>query len=260
VSGSVYLMPDFEATESCDFRKARLVGQTLVGPPDSCYDYVFEEDHEIKTYYFADKQGCGDGQKVGITIGDFDMTATQCEVIGLGTPRIQKCDCTLETKTSTLTEPCRSAFVNSCLNNSPEDKSCCESESCVARDKDYSDPIGKKKEDERKSQCNNNIPGLCYNEDGNGSPTNRQGSTNCCEYKCSECGTDLNPLALWKQCTSSDYPNSDTADCGYLSRYDSADAPYVCDFSKCDRRDHWKTDGAAYQNWVNPRRNMLKTP
>merc|ERR1712013_530376 len=99
-------MPDFEATDKCDFKKAKLVGQTFVGPPESCFEYPFEEDHELKTYYFADRQGCEDGQKVAISIEDVAIRAIRCEISGTGSSRIKNCSCKGEGRTWQLTEPC----------------------------------------------------------------------------------------------------------------------------------------------------------
>lgn len=81
-----------------------------------------------------------------------------------------------------------------------ETDDCCESGTCISIYEDYTHPEGKAKEDERVAQCDDEIPGLCYNEDGKGTDTNRMGSTNCCAMTCSECGIQSAHTAQWKPC------------------------------------------------------------
>merc|ERR1712060_554024 len=102
---------------------------------------------------------------------------------------------------------------------------------------------GKKKEDERLAECKDGEPGLCYNEDGAGTDTNREGSTNCCTQTCSSCSIKDSPTAQWKQCTALD-ADTKSASCGFLSRYDQES--FQCDFEKCEEGDHWHTEGEAY--------------
>lgn len=231
----VWELPNFEAIEKCDFTNALSLGTMGTDPATGCFEYVFEEDHELTEYYFASKEGCAEGQKIAVKIQDFALTADQCEVIGLTTPRIRNCDCTLQKTPSALGEPCRTAFVNSCLSVVLEGE-CCGTGTCLSKLEDFSHAEGKAKELNRRLQCDDSMPGLCYNEDGKGTDTNGQGSKNCCTHTCSVCGTELSPFASWKPCTSLDGEGK-TGKCGFLSRYDSE--PYECDFSLCGSSDYW---------------------
>lgn len=238
---TVHRMKDYKASEACDFTDAELVGRTLAESDTGCVDYVFEEDHELTEYYFASEAGCAQGQKLAVKIADFTMTADQCTQIGLTTPRIRDCDCRLQKKPSTLGEPCRTAFSDSCQ-SVVQEGDCCESGTCISTLEDFSHPDGKAKEQARRDECEDEKPGLCYNEDGKGTDTNRMGSTNCCTQTCKSCGTEDSAFAQWKPCADVDASNM-TASCGFLSRYDSE--PFVCDFSKCASGDHWSSDGEA---------------
>lgn len=247
-------MKDFESSEACNFdgaielavtrRSLQAATANETGIP--CIDYVFEEDHELTTYYFSSPEGCNAGQRLGVKIQDFDLTADQCELIGLTTPRLRDCDCRLEKKPSALGEPCRTAFSDSCQ-SVVQEGDCCETGMCISKLEDYNHPMGRAAEEERRVSCDDTTPGLCYNEDGQGTDTNRLGSTNCCSETCSSCGTEASPFAKWQPCNSFS-AGDQTANCGFLSRYDSE--PFVCDFSKCKDGDVWATDGLAFQKWT----------
>ena len=241
----VYELPDVEAIGSCDFTSAKVLGEMngLQSDSEGCYQYAFEEDHELTEYFFASKEGCYQGQRLAVKVEDFTMTADQCKKIGLTTPRIRNCDCRLQKKPSTLGEPCRTAFSDSCQEVVLEGD-CCESSTCLSKFEDYNHPEGKAKEDERASSCSDEVPGLCYNEDGLGTDTNRAGSTNCCTMTCSQCGIKANPLAQWKPCTGLNADEQGVS-CGFLSRYDPE--PFQCDFSLCAVGDHWHPDGNAFK-------------
>ena len=244
----VYLMKDEDSMNACNFDTATEIGRTLEAESlvDGCVEYVFEEDHETTNYFFSSPDGCATGQKLAVSIEDFAPTAAQCKEIGNNTPRIRNCDCRLEKKPSVLGEPCRTAFSDQCEAMTVKKDNCCGEGTCLSRLEDINDPIGQQAELERQAQCDDSIPGLCYNEDGAGTDTNREGSTNCCTRTCTECGIEDNPFAKWKPCTSGNAGDS-TANCGFLSRYD-ADA-FVCDFSKCAEGDHWHPSGSAYNQF-----------
>ena len=154
-------------------------------------------------YFFASKEGCEQGQKLAVEVSDFDMTADSCITIGLTTPRIRNCDCNLQVcknqwpyyfasimdtslsnstysikikPTSTLGEPCRTAFSDSCNNSLLIEGDCCKQGNCLSIYESYDHPEGKAKEDERQSNCNDLMPGLCYNEDGAGTGKRRSKS------------------------------------------------------------------------------------
>ena len=246
-SETVYELPNQDALNSCDFSEAKAVG-VMNGPgteeANGCYEHVFEEDHELTEYFFSSQEGCTQGQKLAVKIADFSMTADQCAQIGHTTPRIRSCDCRLQEKESTLGEPCRSAFSDSCQAAVIETDECCAAGTCLSIFEDYTHPEGKTKEDDRQAACDDDMPGLCYNEDGAGTDTNKEGSTNCCSNTCVGCGIQDNPLAQWKECTALNASDS-SASCGFLSRYDRD--PFLCDFKKCAEDDHWHPSGEAYK-------------
>jgi len=242
VPQKVYRMPDFEATNACDFSNAEELGSTLMSEMEPCFEYAFEEDHELTDYYFSSQEGCAEGQRLAVQIFDYSMTADQCSQMGITTSRLRNCDCRLQQSPSTLSEPCRTAFSDSCQENLQEGD-CCETSTCISIQEDYTHPKGKEVELARREQCDDDIPGMCYNEDGAGTRTNRMGSINCCAHTCSACGSELAPFASWKPCTSLD-AESKIGQCGLLSAYD-ADA-YECDFSLCESDDHWTVDGMAF--------------
>eukprot|EP00980_Cylindrotheca_fusiformis_P018999 scaffold6369_cov99-Cylindrotheca_fusiformis.AAC.3 len=243
----VYRMLDEESMNSCDFDTATEIGTTLqAGSDDGCVEYAFEEDHELTDYFFSSPEGCDSGQKLMIHIEDFTETAEQCKAIGNASSRIRNCDCRFEKKESTLPEPCRTAFSDQCEFMTVKTDTCCEEGTCLSKIEDYNDPLGKEAETKRQAECDDNTPGLCYNEDGLGTDTNRQGSTNCCTRTCTECGIQDNPFALWKPCTSGN-ANDQTANCGFLSRYDQE--AFVCDFSKCEEDDHWHPSRDPYKKY-----------
>lgn len=247
----VYLMKDFESTEACNFDEAipllterRRRSLQVIGDDEAgCIDYVFELDHELTEYYFSSPEGCSSGQRLGVTIQDFEMTSDQCAAIGLNTPRLRNCDCRFEEKPSMLGEPCRTAFSDSCQ-GIVQEGDCCATGTCISKLEDFTHPMGRTAELARREACDDTIPGLCYNEDGAGTDTNGLGSTNCCSMTCSECGIEASPFVSWQACNSFD-PDTQTSNCGFLSRYD--DAPFVCDFTLCGDDDTWSTKGAAFK-------------
>ena len=238
---TVFLLKDQDAMDDCDFTDATEVGE--IAPEDGCVEYAFEDDHELKEYHFSsDKDSCMAGQRLAVKIQDFALTADQCKAIGLTTSRLRNCDCRLQKKNSTLGEPCRTAFSDQCQ-EMVQEGDCCETGTCISKLEDFGHPLGQEAEMKRRDACNDDIPGLCYNEDGKGTDTNRLGSLNCCTKTCAQCGSEDNALAKWKGCTTDLLSNS-TSNCGFLSRYDPS--PHECDFSKCNEGDHWHTAGAAY--------------
>merc|ERR1711935_98807 len=243
----VYLMKDEGTMNACNFADATEVGRTLqegATGEDGCVEYVFEEDHELKEYFFSSPDGCADGQKLKVAIAEFTQTATQCKGIGNNSPRIRTCDCRFETEPSTLGEPCRTAFSDQCEFMTQKVGDCCEQGTCLSKLEDINGPIGEEAEMKRQEECDDSVPGLCYNEDGKGTDTNGQGSTNCCTRTCKECGIEDNPFAQWKQCSSG---SDSVANCGFLSRYD--EKAFVCDFSLCEEGDHWHPNGDAYKKF-----------
>ena len=125
-SGStVWEMPDQKALDECDFTQAELKGAADVGVP--YYEYKIEHNHEIgDVLYFASMDGCADGQKVAVEVGeDYTDNYAQCFDMGSGSSRIQHCDCDFHLRPSTLIDPCHTAFHNGCMADMPDDTSCC---------------------------------------------------------------------------------------------------------------------------------------
>jgi len=256
----IYQLPSQEALDSCDFSGATLVGNTATSDQRNrelthsanrnlqmgqlCYEFAFEVDHELAVYYFASMEGCSSGQKVAVNVNDYDETADACYRIGETTSRLQDCDCRLQKKPSTLGEPCRTEFSDRCfeiMQTDRPDDGCCERGDCMSSLQDFTHPDGNKAETDRRAECDDAVPGLCYNEDGLGTDTNRLGSTNCCTRTCTECGIALASFAKWQSCENLD---GTVAECGRLSRYDRS--PFQCDFSLCGADDAWNTDKCPF--------------
>lgn len=123
-SSTVYEMPDLHSFTTCDFFNAYLWGAADKGDP--YFDYNIEDDHDKEVYYFASKAGCSSGQKVAVeVVDDYANNALQCSTMGAGSSRIQHCDCNHQLKGTTLIDPCHTAFVQGCLDDMPDDTSCC---------------------------------------------------------------------------------------------------------------------------------------
>jgi len=118
----------------------------------------------------------------------------------------------------------------------PADSECCDTETCLSKMEIFDTPQGKQHELQRRAECNDDIPGNCYNIDGTASDISADGSTDCCTQTCSTCGSELSSGAVWEVCTSN-VPGTMTASCGRLSRYDQED--FVCDFTKCPEDSYW---------------------
>jgi hypothetical protein len=121
---TVYEMADLDHFETCNFTGATLWGAANAGDPS--FDYVIEMDHEKTYYYFASDPGCSTGQKVAVEVGDdYATNSAQCTSMGLGSSRIQNCDCNHQLRPTTLIEPCFTGFLTGCLSDMPDDLSCC---------------------------------------------------------------------------------------------------------------------------------------
>jgi hypothetical protein len=121
---TVYEMADREHFDACDFTGAVLQGGANAGQP--YFDYPIEVDHEKTYYYFASDPGCQQGQKVAVFVGDdYATNSATCASMGLGSSRIQNCDCNHQFKATTLIDPCFTGFRQGCLSDMPDDLSCC---------------------------------------------------------------------------------------------------------------------------------------
>jgi len=244
-SGSdVWMLPNEMALAQCDFSEATLVCGKEDGSGDECCNYKVEVDHEIKIYFFASQEGCENGQKAAVEVNDFDDVGDACFNMGLDSSRIQKCTCNYEDREmSTLSEPCHSKFVAGCNFHAPDlstDDSCCETGSCIGKHKDYSHPIGKALEDERKLLCNDQIPGRCKHV--------LDDAADCCNSQCTTCGTDSDPFLEWSVCTSGNATAS-SAECGF-GGHGGMFSAFECDFSKCTEDQVWHTGSDLYNNWM----------
>jgi len=244
-SGSdVWLLPDEQAMSSCDFSKATQICTESQGADDDCCNYYVELDDELKIYYFASQNGCEAGQKAAVQIDNYDEVGDACYDKGLVTSRISRCACNFEdSEFSTLAEPCHSQFVAGCNYHAPdlgEDTSCCETATCVGKHKNYTDPIGKEIEDDRKKTCEDNIPGRCANI--------ATGDDNCCTSICTACGTDASPYNEWSSCTAGN-ATTGIGLCGSSSGK-SPSAQFKCNFNECEEGDLWYMDGDLYRDWI----------
>lgn len=233
-SGSdVWLLPNEQALANCDFTEAELVCNTTEGSDEDCCNFFVEEDAELKTYFFASRDGCTDGQRAAVVVEDFDDVGVACYSMGLTTNRIKNCDCLFETRPSTLVEPCHSQFSRACLLASPADQTCCATESCCSIYRDINEPQGQAAEAERKSLCNDQLPGRCL--DGT------IGSEDCCGRMCTSCGLELGCDASWASCSAPESRQNLTAQCGRNG---------ICDFSQCPPGSYWHPDGEAFRRWI----------
>lgn len=244
-SGSdVWMMPNEMALALCDFSEATMICGPDDGSGDDCCNYKVEVDHEIKVYFFASKEGCSVGQKAAVEINDFDDVGDACYGMGLDSSRIQKCTCNYEDREmSTLSEPCHSKFVAGCNFHAPDlstDDSCCDTNSCVGKHKDYTHPIGKALEEERKLLCNDQIPGRCKHS--------LDDTADCCNSQCTTCGTDQDPFLEWAACSSGNATAS-SGECGF-GGHGGMFSAFECDFSKCAEGELWHAGGNLYNDWM----------
>ncbi len=244
-SGSdVWLMPNEMAMAQCDFSEATQICGPNEGSDDDCCNYKVEVNHEIKVYLFASKEGCSVGQKAAVAVDDFNNVGDACYGMGLDSSRIKSCTCNYEDREmSTLSEPCHSQFVAGCNFHAPDlggDTSCCDTKSCIGKHKDFSHPIGNALEDERKTLCNDDIPGRCKNS--------FEDTADCCNSKCTTCGTDKNAFNEWAACSSGN-ATSNTGECGF-GGHGGMFSAFECDFSKCTEDQMWHIGGNLYKNWM----------
>lgn len=240
----IYKMASKEAFNNCDFTDATLIGTTGT---DQCVevavdDLALEGD---KAYYASTEEACQAGQKLAVSVTDYESTASQCADIALhvpGSSRIRSCDCGF-TKTpfsARYAALCALAYQDACYSVSmPDDAECCDTDTCYSKMELFENEMGREHELNRREECGDDtIPGNCYNADGTASDLSQDGSTDCCSQTCSSCGSELATGAVWEPCTSND-PTTMTATCGRLSRYAQED--FICDFSKCSTGSHWGT-------------------
>jgi hypothetical protein len=242
-SGSdVWLMPDEKALQQCDFSSATQICDTGGGSGEDCCNYKVELDADLKAYFFASKEGCGEGQRAVVTVNDYNDVGDACFTMGLGSSRINACTCNYEDRDmSSLSEPCHSQFVAGCNFHSPDlgdDTSCCDDSKCVGKHQDVTHPIGLALEIERKLLCIDDIPGRCLNE----------GIFDCCASQCSGCGADVTPFTEWSQCTSGN-ATAGTGTCGF-GGHGGAFSAFECDFTKCTEDHMWHMGGEMYNNWM----------
>jgi hypothetical protein len=256
----VWKLASKELFDACDFTGAELIGTTSA---TSCVE-VEKDDltSEGEKSYYASKGNCEAGQKLAVVIADWEGTTIQCAAIALHTPasdRIRSCDCDFNKKpfSARYASLCAKAYQEACLNvMQPGD--CCETSTCMSKVETWDTPEGKEHELARRVDCDDEIPGNCYNTDGVASDMSMDGSTDCCSQTCSSCGSELASGAVFEICTSN-VPGEMTATCGRLSRYSLED--HVCDFSKCPENSHWGSQGDAVWKYMGiPKRTDLSIP
>ena len=125
---TVFKMKDQEAFASCDFADATLL--SAASATETTFDYDIDEDVALDTVlYFASQAECADNVKVAVKVEtDYHQNFAQCYAMGVGSPRIKHCDCYHSLKPTSLVDPCFTAFVMGCVDDMPDDLSCCPGE------------------------------------------------------------------------------------------------------------------------------------
>jgi hypothetical protein len=245
----VYKLTSKEMFDACDFTGAELVGTTS---PTSCVE--IEKDDlaaEGEKSYYASMENCEAGQKIAVMVADYEAISTQCAAIALHIPastRLRTCDCDFSKQpfSARYATLCAVAFQEACMSvMQPGD--CCETGTCMSKLETFDTPEGQEYELARREDCNDDIPGNCYNMNGVASDMSMDGSTDCCSQTCSSCGSELASGAVFEICTSN-VPGNMTSTCGRLSRYSYED--YICDFSKCPEDSHWGSKGEAVWKYM----------
>lgn len=235
----VWKMKDKASFDACDFTDAELIGTTSA---TSCVE-VGKDDliPEGEKDYYASKENCKAGQKIAVTIADWETSSSQCSAIALHTPassRLRTCDCNYSKKpfAARYGGLCAYSYQEACLSVMMPDDECCEAGTCMSKLEVFDTLEGQEHELTRRESCDDAIPGNCYNMNGFATDVSQNGSTDCCSQTCSSCGSETASGASFEICTSND-PDTMTATCGRLSRYAQED--FVCDFSKCPEDSHW---------------------
>ena len=245
----VWKLTGKEAFDACDFTDAELMGTTNA---TSCVE-VEKDDltSEGELSYYASRENCAAGQKIAVRISDWEATRDSCMGIALHIPassRIRECDCDFANIPFSPAYPklCAAAYRIGCKNvEMPGD--CCATGTCMSKMEVFETPEGREYELQRRLECDDEIPGNCYNINGVASDMSMNGSTDCCSQTCSSCGSELSPGAVFEMCTTN-FPNNMTAACGRLSRYSLVD--HICDFSECPEKTHWSGDGDAVWKYM----------
>lgn len=245
----VWKLATNEAFDACDFTDAVLVGTTNA---TSCVEVEKDDlvaDGDLS--YYASKENCAAGQKLAVRASDWESTALQCRAIAEHIPassRLRTCDCDFSKKSFSANygSLCARSYREGCLEHEmPGD--CCETGTCMSKLEVFATTEGREYELARRGECNDEIPGNCYNVNGVASDMSRDGSTDCCSQTCSSCGSELASGAVFEVCTSND-PGGMTATCGRLSRYSLED--HICDFSECPSDTHWGSKGDAVWKYM----------
>ena len=246
----VWKMKDKASFDACDFTDSELMGTTGA---TSCVEIAKDDlTAEGEKDYYASKENCEAGQKLAVTIGDWESSASQCSVIALHVPpssRLRTCDCDYSKKpfSARYGGLCAYAYQEACLSVMMPDDECCDAGTCLSKLEVWDTQEGRDHEMARREDCNDEIPGNCYNMNGFATDVSQDGSTDCCSQTCSSCGSETASGASFEVCTSND-PNNTTATCGRLSRYAQEDV--VCDFSECPRDSHWGTNNNALWTYM----------
>jgi hypothetical protein len=198
----VWKLASKELFDTCDFTGAELIGTTSA---TSCVEIVKDDltSGGEKSYY-ASKENCEAGQKLAVMIADWEDISIQCAAIALHTPasgRIRSCDCDFNKNpfSARYASLCAKAYQEACLNvMQPGD--CCDTSTCMSKLETWDTPEGKEHELARRVDCDDDIPGNCYNMDGVASDMSTDGSTDCCSQTCSSCGSELASGAVFEIC------------------------------------------------------------
>lgn len=248
-------MASKQAFDDCDYTNSISMGTTnatnscvIVSPKDD-----LTAEGEMDYYASSVKENCLAGQKIAVTVGDYESSASSCGSIAMHTPassRLRNCDCNFEKTPFSSRYPsvCAYGYQEECFSiMADEDDECCDSETCFSNMELFDTDEGKEFELNRRSECNDDIPGNCYNMDGVANDLSADGSTDCCSQTCSTCGSELASGAVWETCTSNT-PSEMKATCGRLSRY--AQTEHICDFTKCPVESVWGTSNDAIYEYM----------
>jgi len=244
----VWLMPNPEAQENCDFSGATQVCDESGGSGETCCNYQIEHDAPMEdamfgpagNLYFASKKNCNEGVQLGVEYYPFEGQGTACQEKGKLSLRIKDCECPHQlVEEHTLSEPCFSGFKKGCEDGSPDDDSCCDDAPpyCVNKSFNIDHPWGKKYEKDRKSQCVNWKAGRCL-------PAWDFDRKDCCKHTCEKCGIKRDPFNVWDPCKMDMMGN---ISCGLMKKHGAQD---TCDFTECEPGDRWHPDGDEYKAWV----------
>jgi len=247
----VWLLPDYNALQLCDFSNAEQVCSTTDGKGNKCCEHAFEDEEEMELgthgmRYFSSKKNCNNGVKLAVFIQPYAEIGGACFDKAQASLRIRDCECPhmQEAYKGTLSEPCHTAFYKGCeFGGSEAEEGCCDQAPpyCVNNLFNKKTKLGRTNEKARVKMCVDYKPGKCVI--GGDLETK-----DCCTNTCTTCGIKNDPFMIWDQCklkqNGLEFPMN--MQCGVTKKHGPAD---TCDFTQCQEGDHWHMEGKAYMAW-----------